>query len=468
MRVATHVSATIASVARAMVIGCVAFACAMLYLAGTLRRLAIRDPAARTLARQRQCGRLLRSAFTMLGATPIKVGQVMSSRPDVFSPAVIDELRSLQDRVPPFSARRVRAILERELGGPLHLYFRELDDQPVAAGSIAQVHRAVLLDGNEVAIKVLRPGVRACVRRDARLVLWLAHVVHLISPRARSADALGHARGVIAGIIAQTDLLHEASNYEQLAEHFADTEHLQLPQIYRALSTRDVLVMEFIRGTRVDEIRGEHVQQVTRVVRSAFFAMCFEHGLVHADLHPGNLLVRDNGDVVLLDVGLVKQLAPDVIEQITDFARCLVIGDACDLVRHLQTHHDYLATIDWHAVEVDARAFVATLRGRSMFELEVSTVVGQLFALARKHHIRPMAELALVLLGMVTIEGIAKRLDPSARTFTEVAKFLAPRMPHPRLAHGSIAQPLREARSEPQAVRESTTTSTPPRTLGIS
>lgn len=435
MKASAYVGETIASIARAVVIMSVTALCVVVYAGGTLRGLAIRDRNARDRRRERRRGRLLRWSFTRLGATFVKIGQVASSRPDLFSPGVIAELSSLQDHVPPFPYRRVRTILARALGAPIEARFREFDPVPVAAGSIAQVHRAVLRDGDEVAVKVLRPGIRKRVRRDARLLLWLAHVVHAVSPRARAADVIGHVRSLITGIIAQTELRYEARNYRRFRRDFAGSRTVAFPLVHAQHSTRDVLVMEFVHGVTLDRLRPELVPQVSRALREAFFAMCFDHGHVHADLHSGNVIVRDDGVVVLVDVGLVKHLSAGVIDQLIDFARCTAIGDARDLVAHLRKHYRCLATIDWDAVAADAAALIAELRRCSLAEIEVSAVVGHLFALARKHRIRPKPELTLVLLGMVTIEGLAKRLDPTVNMMAEVAAYLGPRIVDPE-PHG--------------------------------
>lgn len=434
-----YIGGWFATLARGCAICVVALASVLAYTAGALRRLAIRDRVTRADARARQRGALLRWSFSKLGATFIKIGQVMSSRADLIAPGVISELRQLQDHVPPFSFARARAIVERELRAPLETVFPSFEREPVAAGSIAQVHHAILASGEEVAVKIVRPSVHAQVRRDARILLWLAHVAYGLSARARAADVIGHTRTMIAGILAQLDLSREADNYDRFRADFARAAGLAFPLVHRATSTSKVLTMEFVHGVHLERIAARHVPQVTRVLRETFFAMCFEHGLVHADLHPGNVLVREDGTVVVLDVGLVKQLSPETVTQILDFARCLVLGSAADLVQHLKQHHRYLANTDWSEVIADTNAFVEPLRGACMTQLELSVVVSRLFALARKHRIRPMPELALVLLGMVTIEGIAKRLDPSANTLAEVAAYLGPRLARERrLARGSL------------------------------
>jgi len=435
----------IASLARVAGIGIVVTFALIGYGVGSLRRLVIRDRAARLHHRARQRGRLLRWVFARLGATFIKVGQVMSSRPDLFSPDVIAELRWLQDRVPPFPFRQVRTIIERELGAPLEHHFREFSTTPVAAGSVAQVHHAVLASGEEVAVKVLRPGVLARVRRDGRIMLWGAHIAHALSARARAADVVGHVRNLVAGILAQTDLRHERNNYERFRRNFGDTPGLCFPTVDRAHSTRSMLTMEFIHGVRLEDVHADHLPQAAAVIRSSFFAMCFDHGFVHADLHPGNVLVRADGVVVFLDVGLVKSLSRGALDQMVDFTRCIAVGTAADLVTHLRRYHRYMDGTDWESVARDAEAFISRLRARRIVELELSAVVGELFAIARRHAIRPIPEMTLVLIGMVTNEGMAKRLDPGADTLAELARFLGPRMlqvaaaaaPRQRLARGS-------------------------------
>jgi ubiquinone biosynthesis protein len=435
----------------------VTLVCFVAHSAGILRRMVL-APSERAHHRAVQRGKLLRWAFETLGASFIKAGQLISSRPDLFAPEVIAELRTLQDHVHTFAFRRARSLIERDLRAPVNELFTELDREPVAAGSIAQVHRGVLHDGREVAVKVLRPGVRARIRRDAAILLALARLAEWLSPRARAADVRGHTRAVVTGILAQTNLLHEAANYERFREQFADSEGLAFPSVHHELSTRDVLVMEFVRGASLDRAAPEHLPQVTRVMRSSFFAMCFEHGLVHADLHPGNVLVRPDGVLVMLDVGLVKHIAPHIVETLADFARCVVFGVASDLVKHLQRHHECSPSTNWTAVEADVTVFVAEIRGRSIAELETSVLVGHLFALARKHRIRPMAELSLVLLGMVTIEGIAKRLDPLANTLQEVAMFLRPSGARRRFARGSrqaLPAPISDTRLTGNGLKQS-------------
>jgi ubiquinone biosynthesis protein len=441
MGVVVNLGGWFATLARCALIAAVAATCVVVYSVAALRRLVMRDRVRRAEHRARWRGRTTRWCFARLGGTFIKVGQIMSSRHDLFSPGVIEELRTLQDRVAPFPFRNVRQIIEAELGAPLAQLFREFDEEPVAAGNVAQVHHAVLACGEEVAVKVLRPGIVATVRRDARIMLWLAHLAHMVSRAARTADCVEHVRSLVIGILAQTDLRHERNNYEKFRRNFDGTCGLSFPHVHKQYSTRRVLTMQFIHGTRVDDAHTDHLPNAVQVIRSSFFAMCFDHGFVHADLHPGNLLVTSDGGVVMIDVGLVKRLPRGLLHQIADFTRCLASGGPRDLVEHLSAYHRYLEDTDGTAVELDAAVFIGNLRARPLVELELGVVISELFTLARKHKIRPMPEVTLVLLGMVTNEGMAKRLDPNANVISELARFLGPRVPITaaprRLARGS-------------------------------
>jgi ubiquinone biosynthesis protein len=279
--------------------------------------------------------------------------------------------------------------------------------------------------------------VRARIHRDARLMLWLAHVAYALSPRARAADVIGHARSLVAGIIMQADLAREADNLERFRADFAGTPGLAFPRVLRALCRPSILTMSLVRGVHLEHVPREHVEQVTRTLRDAFFAMCFEHGLVHADLHPGNILVGPDATVFILDVGLVKYLDAAAIARIVELAGALVLGTPAELVAHLRDHHPHGPTTDWDALAADAETLITRLRRARIADVEVAQLVSALFALARKHGIHPLPELSLVLLGIVTIEGIAKRLDPDANTLAEIARYLAPRIAHTRLARGS-------------------------------
>lgn len=395
------------------------------YALGRLALLAMRDGQERRKAVAALRGRILRRAMTRLGATFVKLGQVLSTRPDLLEPETIAELRKLQDRLPAFPMAQVRGIVAEELGAPIEERFAEFDETPVAAASVAQVHRGRLPDGREVAIKVLRPDVRARVERDAAVLGFFARVAAW-HPDVRLSDPVGHLRELITGILEQTDLRLERANYDRFRTHFADTSGVRFPEVYAELSATRVMTMEFLRGHKLDALPpGDH-GKVALCLQRAFLKMCFEDGFVHADMHPGNLLLLDGGDLAIFDVGLVKHLPGDILVQSVDFTRCLVMGTAQDFVAHIRRFHTYRTEVDWAKLEKDLDAFLVRFRKQNVAELELGELLSEILALGRRYRVRPVADMALVMVAMVTAEGIGKQLNPHANLFEDTAAFLMP------------------------------------------
>lgn len=395
------------------------------YGVGRLGTLLERNRERRRTAVSHLQGRILRGALSTLGATFIKLGQVMSTRPDLFEPGLIEELSQLQDRLPAFG--RARAQIEAGLERPIDQDFAELDDAPVAAASVAQVHRGRLKDGTEVAVKVLRPDVREKSERDGRILLALARLAMKLHPHARHANLAGHLEHFVDGVLAQTDLRIEAKNYRRFRENFERVDHITFPEVYDGLSGETVMTMDFVRGKKVDALEaGEHPETAARL-RRAFLKMLFEDGFLHADLHPGNLLVQADGRVAIFDVGLSKQLDDALLEQYIDFNKCLVMGTGPDFVKHLRTYHSYAEdSVDWENLEDDVNGFLAQFRGKPASEIEFGALIERVFAVGRQHGIRPVPDMTLIMVGLVTAEGIGKQLDPHSDSFGEVASYLMP------------------------------------------
>lgn len=371
----------------------------------------------------------LRMLLQELGPTFVKLGQVLSSRPDLVPTEFQVELAQLQDNVGALPVEAIRAQLAAawRCDPATHLAF--FDERPLATASIAQVHRARLHDGREVVVKVQRPGLEPTIRADLDLLYLLARLLEATIEEAGLYQPYEVIAAFERAILEELDFTIEARNGRAFAAHFAQNERLVVPEIVTELSGRVVLVMEFIQGTKITNVDRSviDVEEVLHVVLDAAFQMAFVDGLFHGDPHPGNILVTPEGKVCLLDYGLVGRLTSNMQQTIIQLSLAIATRDAEAVTRLVYRIGQPEERMSLASFRDKVSDMMARYLLRSLDEVDAASLLNELLDLALKYKIRVPADYALLAKSAVTIEGIIRQLAPKldiARTILPYAQRL--------------------------------------------
>lgn len=363
----------------------------------------------------------LRMAFAELGPSFIKLAQVLSSRPDLITVPYANELRKLQDEVPPFSTVEARHIIEREINLPLYDVFRTLDEQPIAAASIAQVHRATLLDGSEVIIKVQRPGIREDIESDIDLLYLIARLLDKYVPESRFFNPLGIVDEFARTIRKELNFAEEARNCYRFKKNFAESNDIYIPKVYLEFVTEKVLVMEHISGVRIDDLRaitrmGFNRKQLARIGVDAFFKQVLNDGFFHADPHPGNILVTPGGQLAFIDFGIVGRVSKELKDTMANTFLALIQKDFDRLIDQYLELGIIPEHVDVEAFRKEFRKdlveFLEPLYGLTLQEINFAEYLQAVTQLAIKHNLRVPSDLLLVNKALLILEHIGRQLDP--------------------------------------------------------
>ena len=371
----------------------------------------------------------LRLALEALGPIFVKFGQMLSTRRDLLPTDIADELAKLQDQVPPFPNELAAAQIEQSLGRPVAEIFASFDAQPVASASIAQVHFAVLPDGTEAAVKILRPGMMPVVRRDLGLLdsaAWL--IEHLFAdgkrlrPREVVAEFAKHLHD-------EMDLMREAANANQLRRNFAGSPFLIVPEIYWDFCAPAVMTMQRMQGTpisQVDKLReqGVDIPKFARAGVGIFFAQVFRDGYFHADMHPGNIFVSGTGQYIALDFGIMGTLTDvDKNYLATNFLAFFQRDYRRVAEAHLEAGWVPAGTrID--ELEAAIRAVCEPIFDRPLKEIKFGHVLLRLFQTSRRFGVEIQPQLVMLQKTLLNIEGMGRDLDPDLDLWTTAKPYL--------------------------------------------
>ena len=375
----------------------------------------------------------LRLALEELGPIFVKFGQVLSTRRDVLPEDIADELAKLQDQVPPFDSQLAVATIERAFGKSISALFSEFDRNPVASASIAQVHLGRLIDGREVAVKVLRPGMLNIIEQDLAWLKLIARFVARFSSDGRRLKPVENVQEFDGYLHDELDLVREAANASQLRRNFADSGLLKIPEMVWDLCRPDVLVMERIYGipiNRFEELKakGIDLKQLSRHGVEIFFTQVFRDGYFHADMHPGNILVADRGPhfgrYIALDFGIVGTLS-EVDKNY--LAQNFLAFFRRDYRRVAELHVES----GWVPAESRVDALEIAIRGvcepffdRPLKEISLGQVLVRLFQVSRRFHVVIQPQLTLLQKTLLNVEGLGRQLDPDLDLWKTAMPFL--------------------------------------------
>ncbi|HEY2289327.1 MAG TPA: AarF/UbiB family protein [Thermoanaerobaculia bacterium] len=357
----------------------------------------------------------LRRRLEILGPTYIKLGQVLALRQDILPPSITDELKNLLDRLPVVPFDRYLRMIEADVGRPIGEMYSWVDPIPTGSASIAQIHRATTQEGDSVIIKVVKPGIRETLTRDAVLLRVLGAILQLLIPRYRPSQMI---REFVEYTRREVDLRREADNAESFAANFSDLPGVVFPRIYRQYSSRGVLCMEFLQGYKpgapeTQTLSDEDRDRLVDLGAASIIRMLFKDGFFHADLHPGNLLILPGPRLGFIDLGMVGRFESDLRRTFLYYYYTLVMGDAEGAAR-------YLGAIAIPGPGADPAGFRREVteillrfnRAGSFKDFSLAQLIMRSVNLGAQHRLYFPVEMVLMVKALVTFEGVGQILKP--------------------------------------------------------
>lgn len=374
----------------------------------------------------------LRLAFAELGPSFIKLAQILSSRPDLITPRYANEFKKLQDEVPSFNVNEAKKIIQEELGRDIEEVFSYFADSTIAAASIAQVHKAVLLNGDEVIVKVQRPEIREQIESDLNILNIIARLLVKYVPESRFFNPVGIIEEFGRTVTKELDFIVEARNGMRLKNDLKGSPDIYIPNIYEDYVTGKILVMELIQGSRIDDINaidqsGLDKVRLSKILIDTYFKQILENGFFHADPHPGNILVRQDGIVCFLDFGIVGRVSEELKEIMANTFLAIIEKDFDGLINQYIEMGIVSDDSDLDSFrrdfKVDIREFLEPLYGMKLQQIDFGHYVEALVRLATKYNLKIPSDLLLIDKTLLILENIARQLNPSLNLVAEAEPY---------------------------------------------
>ncbi len=360
----------------------------------------------------------LRMALEELGTTFIKIGQILSTRIDLLSEDYCRELKKLQDETTPVDFEEIKIVIEQELKTKIEDLFLEIDPVPLASASIAQVHRAVLKSGEKVAVKVQKPNVENKVNADLEILTYLAGFSDRLKIFSEGISFSELVAEFKKNLMREIDFLYESINAIKFRENFKEQEGIYIPKVFPTYSTRKVLVMELIEGTRLTRINDCHIEGLDCQLLAergalAVLKMIFEDGFFHADPHPGNIMVKEpDGELVFLDFGMVGAIDSETRESIVKILLAALQKDASRMVSYIEEEILIAQVKSTVELRLDLNEILERYITADLKEMNLKNLVTDFFYILRKHELRFPANFTSILRALVVAEGTGMLLNP--------------------------------------------------------
>lgn len=370
----------------------------------------------------------IRRVMEELGPTFVKLGQILSTRVDLFPAEYIDAFSKLQNNVPALPFEAIASQLEEDLGDKAQNIFAEVDTEPLASASMAQVHKATLKSGESVILKVRRPGIKAVIEADLRLLARLAD----IAEEEMSELKQFHPRKIVNefanSIRSELDLANECQNAEQIATNFKDDPRIIVPKVYWQWTSERLNVQElvtYLPGTDMAAVdaAGYDRKKLAKIGADAILKMVFEHGVFHADLHPGNVFYRSESQIVMIDFGMVGRISKDRRYQLVDLLYGMVQRQSDKVVDTLLLWAGDAATPSADLTS-DIDAMIDKVHGVPLKSLDFVALTSDLTAILRRHKLALPSDLTLLIKALISLDGMGRQLDPDFDVVTFAKPFL--------------------------------------------